>query len=237
MFLSGYHYISKDLHFKKKDKNFYSYLYNKTFVKYFKYNVFKSIYLGFFIENKNLITMLNNKIKNVVNFFFPYLNVIKRIKKKKIFVFTIKELKQRKNLFLSIHVNGNSLNNNSLGEVKKRILRRNNKKKVRSFYKSLYDSFFRILLNVISVQTEPILHMVLDFKYYCTQQTVGSISNKLRSSLYSFHKKEKTIIKKINKLKKIKITQLKDKLIPILDSSYELYKKKKRELIKRKKKK
>jgi len=85
MFLSGYHYISKDLHFKKKDKNFYSYLYNKTFVKYFKYNVFKSIYLGFFIENKNLITMLNNKIKNVVNFFFPYLNVIKRIKKKKIF--------------------------------------------------------------------------------------------------------------------------------------------------------
>jgi hypothetical protein len=131
IFLKGYKYISKNVHFKKKDQNVYSYLYNKTFVKYFKYNVFKSIYIGFFIEKKNVIIMLNNKIKNVVNFFVPYLNVIKRIKKKKIFVFSIKETEKKKNLFLNIHVNGNSLNNNSLGEVRKRVLRikRNRKKK------------------------------------------------------------------------------------------------------------
>jgi hypothetical protein len=233
IFLKGYHYISKKVHFKKKDKNVYSYLYNKTFVKYFKYNVFKSIYIGFFIEKKNVIIMLNNKIKSVVNFFVPYLNVIKRIKKKKIFVFSIKELKKKKrNLFLNIHVNGNTLNNNSLGEVKSIVRKR--KKKIRSFYKKLNNSFLRQLFNSISVQTEPIIHMVLDFKYYCTQQTVGSITHKLKSRFYSYYAREKKIISKIKKIKKKRrIKQLKYKLIPVLHSSYELYKINKRALLKR----
>jgi hypothetical protein len=236
IFLKGYKYISKNVHFKKKDQNVYSYLYNKTFVKYFKYNVFKSIYIGFFIEKKNVIIMLNNKIKNVVNFFVPYLNVIKRIKKKKIFVFSIKETEKKKNLFLNIHVNGNSLNNNSLGEVRKRVLRikRNRKKKYWSFYKRLNNAFIRQLWSVISVQTEPIIHMVLDFKCYCTHQTVGSITSKIKYRFNSFYKKEKNIISQIKKnKKKRRIKQLKYKLIPLLHSSYELYKINKRALLKR----
>jgi hypothetical protein len=76
--------------------------------------------------------------------------------------------------------------------------------------------------------------MVLDFKCYCTHQTVGSITSKIKYRFNSFYKKEKNIISQIKKnKKKRRIKQLKYKLIPLLHSSYELYKINKRALLKR----